>query len=151
MKGKTCSTNLIPFCEKETCLVDEAKAVAVVYPDISKAFDTIPQRILPEKLPAHGLDGYKLHWVKNRLDTQAQRVVVHGVNLSWWPATSMFPRAQYCGQFCLVSLLMTWTTGSSAPSVSFQVTSSWAGMLICFRVEMLHRGIWTGWINGPIV
>jgi len=43
-------------------IVDEA--VDVVYPDLSKAFDTISHSILLEKLPAHGLDGHTLHWVK---------------------------------------------------------------------------------------
>jgi len=46
-----------------------------------------------------------------------------------------------------------WTRESSAPSVSLQLTPSWAGVLVCLRVGRLCRGIWTGWINGlrPIV
>ncbi|GAB0185344.1 hypothetical protein GRJ2_000999700 [Grus japonensis] len=44
---------------------------------------------------------------------------------------------------------MIWTRGSSAPSLSLQVTPSWVGVLICWRVGRLYRGIWTGWINGP--
>ena len=35
-----------------------------------------------EKLAAHGLDGWMLHWVKHWLDGRAQRVVVNGAN--WW-------------------------------------------------------------------
>ncbi|GAB0179375.1 hypothetical protein GRJ2_000402800 [Grus japonensis] len=44
---------------------------------------------------------------------------------------------------------MIWMRGSSAPSASLQMTPSWAGVLICWRVGRLCRGIWTGWINGP--
>jgi len=47
-----------------TCLVDEGKAVDVVYLDLSKAFDTVSHSILLEKPVAHGLDGCTLHWVK---------------------------------------------------------------------------------------
>ncbi|KAK4818760.1 hypothetical protein QYF61_018932 [Mycteria americana] len=40
MKGRSCLTNLMSFYDKVTRLVDEAKAVDVVYLDFSKAFDT---------------------------------------------------------------------------------------------------------------
>ncbi|KAK4821371.1 hypothetical protein QYF61_018909 [Mycteria americana] len=62
MKGRSCLTNLISFYDKVTCLVDEGKAVDVVYLDFNKAFDTVSHSILLEKLAAHGLDGRTLHW-----------------------------------------------------------------------------------------
>ena len=87
MKGKSCLTNLISFYDKVTRLVDEGKAVDVVYLDFSKAFDTVSHSILLEKLAAHGLDRRALRWVKNWLDGRAQRVVVNGVKSSWWLVT----------------------------------------------------------------
>ncbi|KAK4814767.1 hypothetical protein QYF61_026744 [Mycteria americana] len=75
-KGRSCLTNLISFYDKVTRLVDEGKAVDVVYLDFSKAFDIVSHSILLEKLAAHGLDGCTLCWVKNWLDGQAQRVVL---------------------------------------------------------------------------
>jgi len=68
MKGRCCLTNLISFYDQVTCLVDEGKAVDVVYLDFSKAFDTIPLSILLEKLAAHGLDGCTLRWIKDWLN-----------------------------------------------------------------------------------
>ena len=81
-KGRSCLTNLISFYDKVTCLVDEGKAVDVIYLDFSKAFDTVSYSILLGKLAAHGLGGCTLHWVKNWLDGQAQRIVVNGVKSS---------------------------------------------------------------------
>ncbi|GAB0179960.1 mitochondrial enolase superfamily member 1 [Grus japonensis] len=59
MKGRSCLTNLISSYDKVTRLVDEGKAVDVVYLDVSKAFDTVSHGIL-EKLAAHGLDGSRI-------------------------------------------------------------------------------------------
>ena len=83
MKGKSCLTNLISFYNWMTLLVDEAKAVDVVYLDFSKAFDTVSHSILLEKLAAHSLDRYSLCWVNNWLDGWAQGVVLNGVKSSW--------------------------------------------------------------------
>ena len=58
MKGTSCSTNLISFYDQVISLVNEGKALDVVYLDFSKHFDTVSHCILLGKLAAHGLDGY---------------------------------------------------------------------------------------------
>ncbi|GAB0207400.1 mitochondrial enolase superfamily member 1 [Grus japonensis] len=68
MKGRSCLTNLIAFYDQVTRLVDEGKAVDVIYLDFSKAFDTVSHSILLEKLAAHGLDRCTFRWVKNWLE-----------------------------------------------------------------------------------
>lgn len=52
-----------------------------------KAFDSVSHSIQLENMIDHGLGRYTPCWVKNWLDGQAQRVVVHGVKSSWWPDT----------------------------------------------------------------
>ena len=83
MKDRSCLTNLISVYDLVTHLVDEGKAVDVVYLDFSKAFGTVSHSILLQKLAAHGLDRYTLSWVRNWLEGRAQRVVVNGVKSSW--------------------------------------------------------------------
>ncbi|XP_064495565.1 F-BAR domain only protein 2-like [Pseudopipra pipra] len=72
--------NSPPVIQEETMthLVDEGKAVDVVYLDFSKAFDTVSHSILLKKLAAHGSDRCTLCWVRNWLEGRAQTVVVNG-------------------------------------------------------------------------
>ena len=76
-------TNLISFCDQATHLVNEGKAVNVIYLDFSKAFDIVSHMILLERLAVHGLDMCTLHWVKSWLEGQAQR--------EWWWYTELNP------------------------------------------------------------
>ncbi|KAK4824064.1 hypothetical protein QYF61_009915 [Mycteria americana] len=87
-KGKSCLTNLITFYDEMTGLVDQGRAVDVVYLDISKAFGTVSHRILIEKLMKYGLDEQTMRWIENWLNCQAQRVVISVRKSSWRPVTS---------------------------------------------------------------
>ena len=82
MKGRLCLTNLISFYNWVTRLIDEGKAVDVVYLDFSKASDILSHSILLGKLTARGLDRHTLLWVRNWLEGHAQQVVVNGVKSS---------------------------------------------------------------------
>ena len=59
-------TSKISFYDQVTHhLMDEGKAVGVIYLDFSNAFDLISHSILLQRLAARGLDRYTLGWVRN--------------------------------------------------------------------------------------
>ena len=60
-------TNLIEFFEEVTKMIDEGKAVDVVYMDFSKAFDKVLHGRLVQKVKSHGIRGQLARWVQNWL------------------------------------------------------------------------------------
>lgn len=63
MKGRFCFTILISFCDLATCLMDEGKAVAVVYLDFSKALDTFSYNVLVMKLSKCEIGEWTARWI----------------------------------------------------------------------------------------
>jgi len=77
------TSTLISFYDQVTHIVDEGKTRDIVCLEFSKTFDNVSHSILLEMLAAHDLDRGTHCWVKNMLDSQAQRLVVNAVKFSW--------------------------------------------------------------------
>jgi len=54
-------------------LLNKGQAVGIVYPNFSKPFDTVSQKILTEKLLMYRLDEQRVRWNENWLNGQPQR------------------------------------------------------------------------------
>lgn len=63
--------------------------IDVVYLDFNKTF--VSYSILLDKLSAHCLDSCTFHWVKNKLDSWAQIVMVNGFKSKWQLVISGVP------------------------------------------------------------
>ncbi|KAK4810895.1 hypothetical protein QYF61_013303 [Mycteria americana] len=95
-KGKSCLTVLVSAGIElifflVTHLVDEGKAVDVVFLDFSKAFDTVPHSILLDKLSSCEMSRFMVHWVKNWLKGRAQRVIANGATSGWHQGSILGP------------------------------------------------------------
>lgn len=106
--GSCPACQVIPFCDRVTCLGGEGKAVDESVWTLGKALISFPQHS-HEKLDVHGLDRCTLSWVDNWLHGQTLRVVVN------W------------GQFGLVSAWLMWTEEWRAPSASLQKDTKLGG------------------------
>ena len=84
-------TNPITFCNEMTGLVDEGRAMDIIYLYFSKAFDNVSRNILVENVMKYGPDEQTVRWIENCLNSQAQRVVTSGEKSSWRPIASGVP------------------------------------------------------------
>jgi len=73
-------TCLINYYNERTGLLDEGRAVDIVYLDFSEAFDSVSHKILMDKLLMYGLNEQTVKWIENWLNDKAQRVFNSFVN-----------------------------------------------------------------------
>ncbi|XP_062910784.1 uncharacterized protein LOC134349811 [Mobula hypostoma] len=106
VRGRSCLTNLVEFFEEVPKKVDEGKAVDVVYMDVSKAFDKVPQGRLVQKVQTLGIHGDVVNGIRNWLCGRRKRVVMDDCFSDWRPVTSGVLRRLCWDHCCLLSISM---------------------------------------------
>lgn len=99
-------------------VMDERRAVDIVYLLFSKSFDTVPHKILLETLLKHGLDGQTMRWIINELNGHAQRAVISDMMFSRRPLLSDIPHGSMLGPDLFHMFIIIWMMGKSAPLAS---------------------------------
>ena len=95
VSGRSCSTQLISCLDKWTQELDQSHNVDTVYLDFSKAFDSVPHKILLVKMEDYGITGtiLGLHFLLDR----RQRVVINGERSAWKRVISGVPQGSVIG------------------------------------------------------
>ena len=77
--------------------MDNGKEICAIFFDLCKAFDSVPHRLLLEKLQASGINEYILRWLFSYLHGRVQSVVLDGKTSTAIPVLSGVPQGSVLG------------------------------------------------------